>query len=226
MNNFKVLLASTSPRRRQMLAWVVDEFNAVSANIDETPFAEEEPGDYVRRMARLKGEQALQDYPEVQLLLASDTIVVHGGKILGKPKDAADAQRMLVDLRGKIHTVLTAITIINQVSGLTIHDCCIAEVPMRLYTDEEIRQYIASGDPFDKAGAYAIQNESFHPVEKFSGCYACVMGLPLCHVVRQLSKMGMSLSQDIMVICYQRLSYSCTVSNSVLSFKDQITCCN
>jgi MAF protein len=150
---------------------------------------------------------------------------VDEGQIMGKPVDAQDARKMLRRLRGKTHNVLTVLSIAVPETGMMIIDCCIAKVPMRTYSDEEIDQYIQSGDPFDKAGAYAIQSKSFHPVENYYGCYACVMGLPLCHVVRQMKKLGLRITENPAPICADQLSYSCQVSSSVLSFTDQITCC-
>lgn len=133
---------------------------------------------------------------------------------------------MLVNLRGNTHKVWTALTIRHTRQNRCLEECAVTAVPMRNYSDEEIERYIASGDPFDKAGAYAIQNAAFHPVENFNECYACVMGLPLCHVVRQLVKIGYTVPASIAPICLKRLSYPCTISNSVLSFTDSITCCH
>ncbi|MBI9048727.1 MAG: septum formation protein Maf [Anaerolineaceae bacterium] len=226
MSKNELLLASTSPRRRQMLAWMVADFEMMSFDIDESIIAGEKAEAYVFRMAKSKARHALQGNEHYKLILSSDTIVVQDGKILGKPENEAQARAMLQRLRGKIHKVLTAISVVNPESGLMITDCCIANVPMRNYSDEEIEHYIQSGDPFDKAGSYAIQNESFHPVEHFSGCFACVMGLPLCHVIRQMKKQGISIIDDARPVCAEQLDYACPISSSVLSFTDQITCCD
>ena len=221
----RLLLASTSPRRREMLSWIFPEFDTYASDIDESVLEHEEPVSYVLRMAEEKALRAVDGIQECSFVLASDTIVVNDQKILGKPANATRARAMLSDLRGKIHKVYTAIALANPESGVVLLDCCVANVPMRHYTNAEIEAYIDSGDPFDKAGSYAIQNELFHPVEHFSGCYACVMGLPLCHLVRLLKKQGLSSVDDPTSICFKHLDYDCKVSSSVQSYTDQITCC-
>lgn len=220
-----MLLASTSPRRREMLSWLMNGFGMYASDIDESVFENEEAIPYVIRMAESKALKAIEENKSYPYILSSDTIVVDEGEILGKPLNSDHARRMLLRLRGKIHKVFTAVTVAKSQSGIIFTECCVAEVPMRQYSDEEIEAYILSGDPFDKAGSYAIQNESFHPVEHFSGCFACVMGLPLCHVIRQMKKTGISIPDDPKAICYEHLDYDCEISSSVLSFRDQITCC-
>ena len=223
MNERNLLLASVSPRRRQLLTWIYPGFSVTSSDIDETPLKDESPVIYVKRMASQKCEKAAQETDGL-FIVASDTTVALDGKILGKPIDQEDARSMLRALRAKTHQVYTAISIFQSGSTSEIIECCVADVPMRPYTDEEIEMYILSGDPFDKAGAYAIQNREFHPVEQFSGCFACVMGLPLCHLSRHLIKLGMEFSENPVSVCLAQLDYSCKISSSVLSFKDQITC--
>ena len=225
MNQNNVLLASTSPRRREMLSWLIPDFGLYASDIDESINENEEAIPYVMRMAELKALKALEVNNQYQFVFASDTIVVYDDEILGKPLDSDDARRMLKRLRGKIHKVFTAIAVATPQSGVIFMECCMADVPMRQYSDKEIEAYINSGDPFDKAGSYAIQNESFHPVEKFSGCFACVMGLPLCHVIRQMKKQGFSVIDNPTSICFKHLDYDCKISSSVLSYADQITCC-
>jgi septum formation protein len=223
MNERYILLASVSPRRRQLLSWIQPGFSVTSSDIDETPLLGEPPIMYVKRMAREKSEKAALESPGI-LVVASDTIVELDGQILGKPGCAEDARGMLGALRGKTHHVFTAITILQPGSAPNVMDCCVVDVPMRAYSDDELEKYISSGDPFDKAGAYAIQNREFHPVEHFSGCYACVMGLPLCHLSRHLIKMGMQIAENPVSVCSHQLAYRCEISSSVLSFTDQITC--
>ena len=109
--------------------------------------------------------------------------------MLGKPADPDDAERMLRQLRGRTHQVYTGVAIMSgQSPGAVLTDVCITDVPMRDYSDAEIRAYVASGDPMDKAGAYGIQHAGFHPVQGMRGCFASVMGLPLCHVLRLLMR--------------------------------------
>lgn len=155
------------------------------------------------------------------MVVAADTTVVDGERILGKPADEHEAASMLLDLRGRTHKVHTALAVIPPSSSeimaediLTDH--CITDVPMREYSHEEMQDYIASGDPMDKAGAYAIQHPGFHPVEALSGCYANVMGLPLCHLTRTLAKIGVKPGGDIAEACQAALSYDCPVYAQVL----------
>ena len=136
--------------------------------------------------------------------------------ILGKPKDPADAVQMLKNLRGRKHQVYTGLAAIKLSSGQMLTDLCVTEVPMRNYTDTEIEAYVQTGDPLDKAGAYAIQDTRFQPVENMKGCFASVMGLPLCHLVRVLAKMGITPNLDVPTNCQTYLKYSCPVSADIL----------
>jgi MAF protein len=142
--------------------------------------------------------------------------VVNGTAILGKPNDKAEAVEMLNALRGHIHQVLTGVAALRLSDGTLVTDLCVTAVPMRAYSDQEIEAYVASGDPLDKAGAYGIQNTGFHPVDGMRGCYASVMGLPLCHVTRSLRKLGISPSTDSAAECQSKLDYACPISAAVL----------
>ena len=152
-----------------------------------------------------------------RILLASDTVVSLDGEPLGKPRDAAEARSMLQRLRGRTHQVYTAITLIDLETDEALTDLACSAVPMRNYTDAEIEAYIATGDPFDKAGAYAIQHTGFHPVENFSECFANVMGLPLCHVTRALRQLNIGPAADVPAACQVHLGYACTVFKNILS---------
>jgi len=155
-----------------------------------------------------------------QVVLAADTTVAYGPGILGKPVDAAEAIQMLVRLRGKVHQVYTAVAVFDPFAGRLLRDLCTSQVPMRRYTEDEVRSYAASGDPLDKAGAYAIQHPGFHPVERFSGCFASVMGLPLCHVSRTLQKFGLTPARDVPLACQEHLDYHCPVYQAILRGED------
>jgi predicted house-cleaning NTP pyrophosphatase (Maf/HAM1 superfamily) len=124
---------------------------------------------------------------------------------------------MLQRLRGRAHQVYTALTIIDASSGHSHTEIAVTNVPMRDYTDDEIEAYIASGDPFDKAGGYAIQNPQFHPVAALSGCYANVVGLPLCHLVRALRTFGIEPGADVPLACQSHHAYDCDVTGDVLA---------
>ncbi len=150
------------------------------------------------------------------MVIGSDTAVVDGSEILGKPRDASEAQLMLRTLRGRTHQVYTAIALFDPESDQVLTDLSISDVPMRAYSDAEIDAYVASGDPLDKAGAYAIQNAEFHPVENFAACYASVMGLPLCHLARALKKMGTPPETNVPAQCQATLAYDCPVYKTII----------
>ena len=195
MPTFDLLLASNSPRRRQLLALTGRTFFTRPASIDESPLSGEKPGAYVTRLAqgKAKAAAAAGALPFQGWVLGSDTTVALGNQILGKPADAKEARAMLDLLRGREHTVFTALALRSPAGGTLHSELCASSVPMRAYTDEEIEAYVASGDPLDKAGAYAIQHAQFHPVEQFSGCFASVMGLPLCETGEVLSLLGINV---------------------------------
>ena len=213
-----LILASNSPRRRQLLALADLKFNVVAADVDESQFSHgESPADYVLRLAETKARAIRADAD--QIILAADTTVVDGTDILGKPKDDADAIAMLKRLRGHRHQVYTGIALLRLSDGLLLKDLCVTDVPMRNYSDEEILAYVQTGDPLDKAGAYAIQHPQFHPVAEISGCYASVMGLPVCHVILLMRKMDIQPNAEFFAGCETLLEYRCPVSNAILSDK-------
>jgi septum formation protein len=220
MSEFRVILASNSPRRRQLMRLTGLNFTIRPASIDETPISGEHPGDYVTRLARGKVAAAAAG-PEspVEIYLGADTTVADGLEIMGKPVDASDAVRMLRQLRGKEHAVYTAIALRDPQTEQIITDLCLSRVPMRAYTDAEIEHYVATGDPLDKAGAYAIQHPAFHPVENFQGCCASVMGLPLCHLERNLRQMGAPSKADVPAACQAALHYDCPIYPAILRGK-------
>ena len=188
--NKELILASTSPRRKILIARIGLPFKFVDPNSFETPpLFGEYPERYVSRMAVLKAKYAVDNIEGNQLVVGSDTSVVVNGKILGKPRNANHAWEMLTELRGIAHTVITSIAVSNHHGEL----CSVTRrtlIHMRKYTDTEIDEYIATGDPMDKAGGYAIQNEVFQPVERVEGCYTSVVGLPLCALSNILFKKG------------------------------------
>lgn len=209
-----LILASNSPRRRQLLSLADWEFIVSVSNVDESQHENESPADYVLRLAEEKARVVKADLN--QIILASDTTVVDGLDILGKPQDDAEAAAMLTRLRGRTHQVYTGIALLRMSDGLLLTDLCITDVPMRNYSDEEINAYVATGDPLDKAGAYAIQHPEFRPVADMSGCYASVMGLPLCHVTRMMCKMDIQSNTDVPLQCQKLLEYDCPVYTSIL----------
>lgn len=211
-----MVLASASPRRRELLGVAGFMFSTVKVDTDESPLPGELPADYVRRVSAAKAQAALPKVQGSPIILGADTAVVDEGVILGKPINGADAERMLRQLRGGTHQVLTGITLLDSATGQVEQEVCTTDVPMRNYSDEEMMAYIASGDPFDKAGGYAIQSESFHPVETRTGCYANVVGLPLCHLLRALWRMGIPVEQDVPYLCQRAHDYECGVFSAIL----------
>jgi MAF protein len=212
-----LVLASSSPRRRQLLALADWMFNIIAANVDESLHVNELPADYVLRLAETKARAAADRAHTDQIILAADTTVVDGNDILGKPNDNAEAFAMLTRLRGHAHQVYTGVALLRLSDGLLLKELSVTDVPMRNYSDDEIQSYVQSGDPLDKAGAYAIQHPNFHPVASMSGCYAGVMGLPMCHVVRMMRKMDSPPHDDVPVKCQTLLEYQCPVSRAILS---------
>ena len=212
-----LLLASNSPRRKQLLALGNWNFNIVVSDVDESQLADETPKDYVLRLARAKALAVIEKAHPENIIIGSDTAVVDGNEILGKPKDEMDAVRMLKQLRGHTHQVFTGVAVYRVDGESMLTELCVTDVPMRNYSDDEIQAYVKTGDPLDKAGAYAIQHPDFQPVESMSGCYASVMGLPMCHVLRTLKKLDVYAISDVPLGCQSLLNYQCPVSSAILS---------
>ena len=188
----------------------------IVSDIDESQQAGERPDDYVLRLAREKTLGVAEKVSPESIVIGSDTAVIDGDEILGKPKDAQDAIRMLKQLRGRTHQVYTGIAIHRVSDGTMLSELSITNVPMRNYSDDEITAYVNTGDPLDKAGAYAIQHPDFQPVESMSGCYAGVMGLAMCHVTRMLKKLEIQPEADVAAACQTLLKYQCPVSSAIL----------
>ncbi|OGO36130.1 MAG: septum formation protein Maf [Chloroflexi bacterium RBG_16_56_8] len=211
-----LLLASNSPRRRQLLALGIWPFSTSVADVDESRGSGEDPSNYVLRLAEAKARAASKSAGPDRIIVGADTAVVDGMDILGKPKDPAEAAGMLRRLRAHSHQVYTALAVLRLRDGTLLTDLCVTDVPMRSYTDDQIESYVLTGDPLDKAGAYAIQHPGFNPVENMQGCYASVMGLPLCHLVRTLRKLDILPGADVASACQAYLQYQCPVSDAIL----------
>lgn len=186
-----IILASGSPRRKEMLENFGLCFSTISVDIDEGLLPEESPRDAVRRLARLKADAAIQRLNGDSLVIAADTIVVLDGQVMGKPLDEEDARHKLSRLSGRSHEVITAVCV-----G-TGEECELEDETTRVYfrplSEEEIRAYIASGEPADKAGAYGIQGRGGLLVDRIEGCYFNVVGLPLSRLYLMLKKHGIDL---------------------------------
>jgi septum formation protein len=175
-----LILASRSPRRAELLTAAGIEFSVSAASIDETPRAGESPRDYVLRLAAEKARAI-----EGDLVLAADTTVVLCNEIMGKPADAADAARMLRALSGKRHEVLTGVAL--KRAGKIALDIASTAVWFAPLSEREITDYVASGEPMDKAGAYGIQGLASKFIDRIDGSYSNVVGLPIALVWRMLT---------------------------------------
>jgi len=184
----RVVLASQSPRRRELLTLVGLAHDVRPADVDETPYAGEEPVPHAERLARAKAE-TLAAREDGAVVVAADTIVVIDGLILGKPGDAAEARAMLRRLAGRTHTVFTAVAVAR--GGRTVSGVEEVRVTFRALDDAEIDAYVATGEPMDKAGSYGIQGFGATIVERIEGDYFAVMGLPLVRLVRLLGEVGL-----------------------------------
>lgn len=229
MKDTLLILASGSPRRRELLGVLGMPFEVRAADVDETPHPDEEPEACAQRLAREKLQTSNCQRPTSknksgqEFVIAADTIVVLDGEILGKPRDAAEAAAMLRRLRGRAHEVMSAIAVVNTATGERREALCRSEVRMREYSAAEIAGYVAGGDPLDKAGAYAIQHDGFRPVEHFNHCYASVMGLPLCHLTRALRQLGAEPPADVPTACQQFNDYQCPIYQEILEPKNTKT---
>jgi len=190
-----LILASSSPRRRELLAEFGIPFSVVAANVPESPLPGESPERSAARLALAKAQAVLANLPgkTSALVIGADTIVVYRGQPLGKPASPDEAIAMLKRLRGKTHRVISAVAVVDTRTGRSVVRTTSTRVHLRPMSDEEIARYVASGDPLDKAGAYAIQNRTFHPVEWIEGCYSNVVGLPLCTLAEELSEFGVNV---------------------------------
>jgi nucleoside triphosphate pyrophosphatase len=211
-----LVLASNSPRRRQLLALGGWGFTILSVAVDEEPLAGENPQAYVLRLAISKARAAAIQARSDDVIVGSDTAVVDGETILGKPVDNSEAERMLRRLRGRVHQVYTALAVVHGAGGELLTDICKSDVYMRDYSDSEMSAYIESGDPLDKAGAYAIQHAGFHPVKNYQGCFANVMGLPVCHLARLLDQTGIKPQADVPMACRSTLATDCLIYPLIL----------
>ncbi len=184
------MLASGSPRRRDLLAGLGLAFTVHSADIDETPLADELPADCVRRLAAAKAAARAE---AGALVLAADTVVVLDGAMLGKPRDAADARRMLAAIAGREHTVLTGVSLLDASAARQQSLVEESRVRMAPLAGAEIERYVATGEPLDKAGSYAVQGVGALYVEAVYGNYTNVVGLPLPATRRLFSALGYDL---------------------------------
>ena len=182
--DLRLILASASPRRSELLAHLGVDFEVVVSGFDESSISTGRPETLARRLAQAKALEVSRIAQNAHVV-AADTVVVRRGMMLGKPADASEARAMLSGLRGRVHRVITAVVVVSPRRPRARVAHAVSSVRMRAYTDAEIESFIATGRPFDKSGGYAIQDADFAPVAAHEGCICSVIGLPLW-TVRQL----------------------------------------
>lgn len=218
-----IILASASPRRRELFELLGLPFLVHTVPVDETPRLGEAPDVLVARLSAIKAAAVTQDLSapslgqvkdmaeatEGGLVVAADTVVVLDDEILGKPRDAAHAKHMLQRLRDRAHLVHSGVTVAEMASGRAAIHLSTTHVWMRDYSETEIDDYVTSGDPLDKAGAYAIQHTDFRPAARIEGCFTGVMGLPLGKLADGLAHFGVTVPVDIATVCQGRTGHPC-----------------
>ena len=189
IQNTKLILASKSPRRSCLLAQAGLEFDVIPSEIDESSVPMDHPDQYVRALSQTKAEDVCARFPD-RWVIGADTIVQINGRILGKPADNATARTMLEQLSGQTHQVFTGYTIACFARCKKFTDVVSTDVTFKKLTRDEIEWYISTQEPFDKAGAYAIQGLGTFLVKRINGSYTNVVGLPVCEVIEHLIKAG------------------------------------
>jgi len=186
----KLILASSSPRRAEILANAGLPFSVLSSAVDESPYPGESPAALVQRLANSKADLVTARAVGPAIVLAADTIVVLDDRILGKPASLEAARHMLRQLSGRTHSVLTGVSLIRLPDGERRQFIESTLVHFRPVTEEEISAYLATEEPLDKAGAYAIQGQAGRYIPRIEGCYFNVVGLPLSRVLTELKVLG------------------------------------
>lgn len=185
----RLILASSSPRRRYLLEQAGLTFTVIPSTVDESSVPTGTPEDHVRLLAEAKAKEISESYPE-SWVIGADTLVLIDGNILGKPDSAAQARQMLETLSGKTHRVLTGFCVCRKSDGRTFLETVESKVLFKTLSDGEIDWYIRTGEPFDKAGGYAVQGLGSFFVKRIEGSYTNVVGLPICEVMEYLMSEG------------------------------------
>jgi septum formation protein len=188
-NHGTIILASASPRRTELMALAGIEFSVVPADINEEVLPGENPSEHVMRLSREKAD-AVAGTTDGRFFIGADTVVVLDDRIMGKPADEADAFLMLSALSGRNHEVITAFSVFDKVSCIHVSRCVRTEVTFKELSESEIRAYIATGCPMDKAGAYAMQGGAVHFIRSICGSYTNVIGLPMTELHETLCQLG------------------------------------
>lgn len=188
----KIILASSSPRRAEILRNADMNFTVMSSAVDETPIPGESPNEYVHRLACAKAELVAARSVGPAIVIGADTIVVLDGQIIGKPRSAEDARRTLQLLSGRIHSVVTGVMLIRLPDAERRGFVETTQVQFSAISQEEITRYLATDEPYDKAGAYAIQGRAGRYVSRIEGCYFNVVGMPLARLWQEVTALGWS----------------------------------
>lgn len=186
----KLILASASPRRAEILRNAGIPFTVLSSAVDETPFPDESASDHVARLAAAKAELVAARAVGPAIVIAADTVVALEDRVLGKPRSEEDARHMLEILSGRTHSVLTGVTLVRLPDAERIEFVESTLVHFTQLTEEDISRYLATAEPHDKAGAYAIQGRAGRYIPRIEGCYFNVVGLPLARVQQALIELG------------------------------------
>jgi len=194
----KLILASSSPRRGEILHDAGISFTVLSSAVDETPYANESPQQLVQRLADAKADLVAARTVGASIIIAADTVVVLDKKILGKPRSTDEARRMLEMLSGRTHSVITGVSILRLPEMERRQFVETTLVHFARLSSEDLSRYLATGEPFDKAGAYAIQGHAGRYIPRIEGCYFNVVGLPIARVVAALRELGWSEQSETM----------------------------
>ena len=193
MNQKKIILASQSPRRRELLSKIGMKFEVIPADIDEIIEGKEFSNELIENLAVEKVMEVKKNISYPAIIIGSDTVVVVDGKVLGKPENEQNAFNMLKMLSGKTHQVISGIAVIDSATGRSLVDHVVSNVTFRELSDSEIKNYIKTGEPMDKAGAYAIQGLGSVFIERIDGDFLNVVGLPLLALTESLKKFGITV---------------------------------
>ncbi len=216
------ILASQSPRRQSLIKLLGYPFSVMVADVDEASITDPDPAVNVVKTAVLKAHTIAQKTSVTdKIIIAADTTVALDGHMLNKPHDAIEAISMLQSLRNRAHEVHTGLVLIDLRTGQQVAGVTTAVVTMRNYTDEEIAAYVASGDPMDKAGSYAIQHPIFKPVSQLDGCYTAVVGLSVCDLILTLDELGVPRLADLTTVHHAHqmadLDFPCPIYKRVMA---------
>lgn len=195
MSMKKIILASGSPRRKELLTSLGLPFQVITSGASEDIDLSLPPEEIVKQLGEIKAQAVAKNLKEDALIIGSDTTISFEGKILGKPKDKEEARSILSMLKNNIHQVFSGIAIVDNQTQKVVSGFVATNIKMKNYSDNEMDKYISSGEPMDKAGSYAIQGEGGKLVEEIDGCYNNVVGFPLCKLTELLAHFDIVISK-------------------------------